>query len=86
MKKGPMISCEEATQLVVMKNGESLKFYDRMRLKVHLMMCKYCSRFEEQNRIIEEQIKKLNTVSVTEMPDDAKLRIESKIDKINYPK
>ncbi len=74
-----MISCEDATQLVVMKNGESLRFYDRMRLRAHLMMCKYCSRFEEQNRIIDEHIKELGTVTLKEMPGDAKARVEKKI-------
>ena len=83
MKNGLMISCEDATQLVVMSSGEKLKFYDKMRLKAHLMMCKFCSRFEEQNRVIDQHIKKLNTIPAVEMPKEAKSRIAEELEKTN---
>ncbi len=70
-----MISCEDATRLVVMKETIKLSLYDRMRLKMHLSMCKYCSLFEKQNEIIDEHIKELDTIPVQEMPEEAKSRI-----------
>ncbi len=79
MKKGPMLSCEDATRLVVMKETVKLGLYDRMRLKMHLSMCKYCSLFEKQNEIIDEHIKEVETVVVKEMPEDARLRIKNEI-------
>ncbi len=54
MKKGIMLSCEDTTFLVVKKDQEKLGMWDRMRIFMHLSMCKYCSLFAKQNKFIDE--------------------------------
>jgi hypothetical protein len=54
MKKGMMISCKDATELVIRKSHMELTRRDRFRLWFHLVMCKFCSLFEKQNKMIDE--------------------------------
>jgi hypothetical protein len=81
MKKGLMITCKDATQLVVKRNHETLSMWDRMRLKMHLSMCRFCSLFEKQNRIIDEQVAKLDEISPAHMPGESKEKILHEIQK-----
>ena len=59
MKNGIMITCKDATHLVVKKNHEALNMWDKMRLFMHLSMCKFCSLFEKHNKIIDERTREL---------------------------
>ena len=81
MKKGLMITCKDATQLVVKKNHEVLNMWDRMRLLMHLSMCRFCSLFEKQNRIIDEHAAKLDEISPTHMTQDSKEKILHELEK-----
>ncbi len=72
---GLMLSCKETSELIIKKDTEELKFYDRMRLMMHLSMCKFCSLFEKQNEFINSNIKALDDNVVKEFPKDSKVRI-----------
>ena len=72
---GLMLSCKETSELIIKKDTEELKFYDRMRLMMHLSMCKFCSLFEKQNDFINSNIKALDDNVVKEFPEDSKSRI-----------
>ncbi len=72
---GLMLSCKETSELIIKKDTEELKFYDRMRLMMHLSMCKFCSLFEKQNDFINSNIKALDDNVVKEFPEDSKVRI-----------
>ncbi len=72
---GLMLSCKETSELIIKKDTEELKFYDRMRLMMHLSMCKFCSLFEKQNEFINSNIKALDDNVVKEFPEDSKVRI-----------
>ncbi len=76
-----MISCEEATKIVIKKQIEPLSFWDRMRLWMHLSMCKFCSLFEKQNRMIDEASSKLDEVVPTHMHESIKTRLLQEIQK-----
>ena len=75
MKMGLMLSCKDASELIVKKDAEDLKFYDRMRLMMHLSMCKFCSLFEKQNEFINSNIKALDDSVVEDFQVDSKSRI-----------
>jgi len=81
MKNGIMITCKDATHLVVKKNHEALNMWNRMRLIMHLSMCRFCSLFEKQNKIIDEQTAKLDEVSPAHMTKDSKEKVLHELEK-----
>ena len=42
-----MFSCKDVSQLLSESMDRSLPFYQRMLIRLHLLMCKYCSRLKE---------------------------------------
>lgn len=79
MKKGMMISCEDATKLVVMKSQETLSGWDKFRLAFHLAMCKFCRLFQKQNSTIDEAVKELDKHTHAHLPEKAKHRIADEV-------
>jgi len=43
-----MLSCKQASQLVSQSLERKLNWQERMALRLHLWMCKYCRRFGQQ--------------------------------------
>ena len=52
-----MFNCNEISKKVSESFDRSLPLYQRMMIRIHLMMCKYCSRFKKQLVIIREAIR-----------------------------
>ena len=42
-----MYSCKDVSELLSKSMDRSLPFYQRMLMRLHLLMCKYCSRVKE---------------------------------------
>ena len=42
-----MFSCKDVSELLSESMDRSLPFYQRMLMRLHLSMCKYCSRLKE---------------------------------------
>jgi hypothetical protein len=42
-----MLSCKDVSQLISESMDRSLPLYQRMLMRLHLAMCKYCSRCKE---------------------------------------
>lgn len=76
---GLMLSCKDTSELIIKKHVEKLKFYDRIRLMLHLSMCKFCSLFEKQNDFIDANIKALDDNIAIDFPKDAKAKIYSNL-------
>jgi len=74
-----MISCRDATELAIKKNLDKLSYMDRIRLRFHLLMCRFCRFFEKQNNIIDEASSHLDEVTPTHMTDLSKKKILDKI-------
>lgn len=49
-----MFSCKRATELMSASLDKKLSFYQRLALKMHLFMCKFCSRCWKQMLFIKE--------------------------------
>ena len=47
-----MFNCKDVSQRVSESMDRSLPLYQRILIKMHLMMCKYCSRFQNQLLIL----------------------------------
>ena len=43
-----MFSCKDVSQRVSESMDRSLPFYQRVLIRMHLLMCKYCARLREQ--------------------------------------
>jgi len=81
MKNGMMMSCKEATEMVIRKSEEKLSMGNQLRLMVHLAMCKFCSMFEKQNKIIDAMATELDDKFPEKMPESAKQKILHEISK-----
>jgi hypothetical protein len=71
-----MISCKEATLITIKKAEINVSFYDKLRLFIHLIICKYCRLFEKQNKIIDKLLKNWQTSKKLSESDKNKLQQE----------
>jgi hypothetical protein len=76
-----MISCKEATEMVVKQPSKHFSLWDKMRLWMHLAMCRFCALFARQNKLMDELSSHLDeAVSVT-MPDASKSKVLEELQK-----
>lgn len=81
MSKGIMITCKDATEMVVKKNQEKLSFSDWMKLQMHLLLCNLCRRFAIQNKFIDNAIRKLDAQHHHDLSSDFKERVLHELEK-----
>jgi len=76
-----MFNCKEVTRMVSESLDRALPFYQRMGIRIHLMMCKFCTRYRRQLLILSEAIR-LKPIQGEEielpisLPPEAKLRLK----------
>jgi hypothetical protein len=46
------LSCKDITRLVSESMDHTLPLIQRIKIRIHLCMCKYCARFEKQVRLL----------------------------------
>lgn len=76
-----MFNCGEVTRLVSESLDRRLPFYQRMGIRMHLSMCKFCSRYSKQLRLLREVMRlaaeeNMVTDFFERLPSDAKTRIQ----------
>lgn len=49
-----MFNCKEVSRRVSESMDRNLPLYQRMLIRMHLMMCKYCTRFRRQVMMLRE--------------------------------
>ena len=54
-----MLSCEDATFLITIKPFRKLSLVERIQLRMHLLACIYCDRFNKQNIAIDHGMNEL---------------------------
>ena len=52
-----MLDCKSATLLVTKKLDGNISFWERIRLKTHLLNCKFCYNFNIQSEKIDAVLK-----------------------------
>ncbi len=52
-----MLRCEEATRLISESLDARLPLHRRLSLRIHLLMCRFCSRYHRQMRIIRDAVR-----------------------------
>jgi hypothetical protein len=71
------VPCREATYLLSLKEEGKLGRYQTFRLFTHMIWCKMCQEFEKQNKLIINNLNKINSDSV--LPENFKLTLDLKI-------
>ena len=56
-----MLSCKDVTRLISESMDRSLPLGKRIGVRVHLLICKFCARYERQLILIRETVRHLVT-------------------------
>ena len=51
-----MLSCKEATRLVSEKLDRQLPFWQRLSLRLHVLMCRGCSWYTRQVKMLDQVV------------------------------
>lgn len=52
-----MLSCKEVTHLVSESLDRKLPLWQRLMVRLHLLMCKFCSRFQRQMFFLRDAVR-----------------------------
>jgi hypothetical protein len=63
-----MLSCKDVTQLISEAMDTSLPIGKRIGMRLHLLMCKFCSRYKRQLLLIRETVRRI--VATEEKPGE----------------
>ncbi len=86
MSKKIMISCDEATAICDKNQYGEASFWDKIKLNLHLLMCKHCRGYSKQNHLITKIVGKyLHTHDGSKhLTVEEKMELEKKLnEKIN---
>lgn len=81
-----MMSCKDMSELISLGQDQKLSIRQKMMLRIHLLFCEACSRFDKQirflNRAMENYIQTppSGDNSKKTLPEDAKERIRRALD------
>lgn len=75
-----MFNCKEVSRRVSESMDHRLPLYQRLLIRMHLLMCKYCSRFQRQVMFLRElclshQLDEIAMDTAVNLPPDAQERI-----------
>lgn len=66
-----MLTCKDASHLISESQERPLGFWESWSLKLHLMMCSYCRRFEQQVALMRKALRELGRRAESESADIA---------------
>jgi hypothetical protein len=77
-----MLNCKEATRLVSESLDRKLPFHQRIGIRIHLFMCKFCSRYEQQLMYLRKTLRSQamhdeDTESYISLPPETRKRIKN---------
>lgn len=55
---GPLISCKDASRLISQIQEGNVPFHQRLRVRVHLLWCDACKKFERQIRFLRVMMRR----------------------------
>jgi len=74
------ITCCEATLLMEQQNANTISFTNKLKLKIHILICKWCEAYNKKLKIIDANMQLKNTERQQEINN---LELEKFKDKIN---
>ncbi|MCF6213893.1 MAG: hypothetical protein L3J45_07710 [Flavobacteriaceae bacterium] len=82
MGKKVMISCDEASTICDKTQYNEATFWDKLKLQLHLFLCKKCGLYSEQNKMMSKIFKThLSNHSHHQLADADKKAIEAELKK-----
>jgi hypothetical protein len=63
-----LFNCREISQLVSRSMDENTPLYRRLGIRFHMMMCRYCSRYEKQLDTIQQTIQSIGALNTELVP------------------
>jgi len=57
-----MLSCKDVTRLISESMDHSLPFGKRFGVRLHLLICTFCARYERQLLLIRETVRRLAAI------------------------
>ena len=74
-----MLSCKDVTKLVSESMDHTLPLGKRIGVRLHLIICKFCARYERQLLLIRETVRRLAaTVEAPGEPSRETLSVEAR--------
>jgi hypothetical protein len=72
-----ILSCKEAASLVSQSLDKALTLRQRLALGLHLLMCRFCSRYQRQTLFIRSAMRRIDSSAAPDLglSPDAKERI-----------
>jgi hypothetical protein len=78
-----MLNCKEASQLASRAQDEELQFWEKMTLKLHLLLCHSCAHFTQQLSFIRKASHHAGTHHHFHLTAEAKQQILQALKKKN---
>jgi hypothetical protein len=79
-----MLNCKQTSQLVSQSLDRRLTWNERLAVRWHLIICKYCKRFSQQLQAMRVGLKRMSNAiendTNIQLPTDAKARIAQVLD------
>lgn len=72
-----MFNCKDVSKKVSESMDRKLPFHQRMFIRIHLMMCKYCSRFKRQLMILRK-MSRMETIFPKDIQQSMVLSMEAR--------
>ena len=81
-----MLSCKDVTRLLSESMDHSLPVGRRVGVRFHLLICKFCARYERQLLLIRETVRRIaamedayGSLTVERLSEEAKERIQKSL-------
>jgi len=79
-----MFRCKDVSEKISLSMDVSLPVHQRMAIRFHLMMCRYCSRFHRQLKLLRKICARIDSDPMPEfdppgLSQDAKDRLKVKL-------
>ena len=83
MAKGLKITCKEATSICDKSQYKEASFWDIIKLKLHLAICKNCAAYSEQNNMLSRMVNssKVCQNSNFKLDDEMKEKMKKMLEK-----
>jgi hypothetical protein len=81
-----MLNCQQASQMISQSLDRRLTWRERFNLRLHLLICTYCSRFSQQLITLRSAFKRIGEQIEQDenilLPIETKTRIAKELDSV----
>lgn len=70
------LSCKKATEMVEQDEIILLSFVDKVKLKIHLSVCKACRNYQKQSKLIDDFFSNTSESDLDNIPVEENLKLK----------